>query len=331
MNSPLRAIMVPLDGSPLSQQALSVGMTIAQREQAALHLVVVAPPVSTFVGGTGPLADVLPPEIAFRDGFRRYLDAQADACRRLSPSLPVKCFVLDGPVAQSLAHHAHMHAIDLIVMTTHGWGGVKCFWFGSVTDGLIHSVPCPTLVLRPSIGTPGVGLHRILIALENDSDADALLEPALALGGLTVGARYTLFQGLELPPSLMLEELGIQDPTWVQRLEAAATGRLEHLAQRLRKRGISANARVTAEGDAGDQIRQFTRRAGYDLIVVGSRRHGLARVLFGSVSAKVVRGARHMVLVVPLAENEPPAYSHMDGAAHQSSQAAVREEAEANA
>ncbi len=334
MNSPLRAIMVPLDGSALSQEALSVGMTIAQREHAALHLVTVSPPISTFSGDTGPLADVLPPEIAFREGFRRYLDGQAGACRRRAPSLPVKCFVLEGPVARSLAHHADSYDIDLIVMTTHGWGGLKRFWLGSVADGLIHLAPCPTLVLRPSVGTPAMELHRILIALESESDADALLEPALALGSLTVGTRYTLLQVLQLPPSFMLEELGLQDPVsdgWGQRLAAAAAGRLEHVVQRLRHRGVRAKAQVVVERAASDQILRLARGPGYDLIVVGSRRHGLARALFGSVSAKVVRGARHMVLVVPLEGNESPATSRAGAAARPLAPAVAPEEAEANA
>jgi nucleotide-binding universal stress UspA family protein len=306
VRSPLRTIMVPLDGSALAQQALPTAMHIARRERADVRLVMVAPPVSTFSGNAGQLSGVLPGEAALRASLRQYLDEQADSCRRIDASIRLSCIVLEGPTAPALAQHAAGVGVDLIVMTTHGWGGFKRFWLGSVTEALIHLAPCPTLVLPQTIGS-ATGLRRVLVALESERDADDLLQPALELGGMTSGTRYTLLQVIQLKPSSLLRLLGVPAATtadWVQRMADECAGQLEHIAQRLRHRGICADWHMVIERDASEQILRLAKQPEYDLIVVGTRGHGLERLLFGSVSTKVVRGAQDMVLVVPLEMND---------------------------
>jgi nucleotide-binding universal stress UspA family protein len=157
--------------------------------------------------------------------------------------------------------------------------------------------------MRPTRGAPAFGLHRILVALESADDADALLEPALALGNVVEGAHYTLLQVVQLQPPLLLRIAGIPDRTvrdWVGQIADEAECRLTRFASRLRHRGITADARVVVERGASEQILTAARRSGCDLIVVGTRATGLERAAFGSVSDKVVRGATPMVLVVPL-------------------------------
>jgi nucleotide-binding universal stress UspA family protein len=303
MRSPLRSLMVPLDGSPLSQQALGIAAGIARREAAALHLVTAIAPRSTLPIEAGSSVPDYAVEQAVHDGFRRYLDDQAEAVRRREPGVPVSCSVLDGPVVGALAQHARYEDIDLIVMTTHGWGGLKRLWLGSVAQALVHRVPCPTLLLRPTPEAPGFGLHRILVALESADDADAMLEAALALGALVDGAHYTLLQVVQLQPPLLLRIAGIPGSTvrdWVAAAAREAAGRLEAAAFRLRHRGIAADAHVVVERGAGEQILGFAKRAGADLIVMGTRTSRLERAVFGSVADKVVRGTSPPVLVVPI-------------------------------
>jgi nucleotide-binding universal stress UspA family protein len=303
MKSPLRRVMVPLDGSPLSQQALSIGAGIARREGAALHLVTVIAPLAALPTESGAFAHDYAVEQALHDGVRGYLDEQAVAVRRQEPEVPVTCSVLDGGIAGTLAQYARNEDIDLIVMTTHGWGGLKRLWLGSVAQALVHRARCPTLLMRPSHDAPGFGLHRILVALESADDADVLLEPALALGSLVEGAHYSLLQVVQLQPPLLLRIAGIPDRSarhWGGQIAEEAGRRLERVASRLRHRGISADARSLAERDAGEQILTLARGSGCDLIVVGTRVTGLERAMFGSVADKVMRGAPQMVLVVPM-------------------------------
>jgi nucleotide-binding universal stress UspA family protein len=302
-------VLVPLDGSPLSQQALGIGAGIARRESASLHLVTVIPPLSMSPTEAGSFGHDYTVEQALHEGFRRYLDAQAEAVRQQTPGVPVTCRVLDGRVARTVAEYAREEDIDLIVMTTHGWGGLKRLWLGSIAQALVHRVHCPTLLMRPTRNAQAFALHRILVALESADDADVLLEPALALGTLVEGAHYTLLQVVQLQPPLLLRIAGIPDRTvrdWVGQIAVEAECRLARVASRLRHRGITADARVVVERGAGEQILSLARRSGCDLIVVGTRATGLERAMFGSVADKVVRGATQLVLVVPMRVEATP-------------------------
>jgi nucleotide-binding universal stress UspA family protein len=314
--------MVPLDGSPQSQQALGIGAGIARREGADLHLVSVIAPSSSLPTEAGSSSYDFTVEQALHQGFRRYLDEQAEAVRKLKPGLSVFCTVLDGSIADALAQYAGNEDIDLIVMTTHGWGRLKRLWLGSVAQSLVHRVHCPTLLMRPTNQAPSFGLHRSLVALGSAADADAMLEPALALGGLVEGAHYTLLEVIELEPPRLLRLAGIPDRTmrdWVGEIAEEADRRLDRVASRLRHRGITADARVLVEHGAGEQIVRFARRSGCDLIVVGTSATGLERAVFGSVADKVVRGATQMVLVVPI-----PRESKRDAAKGQEARALAR-------
>jgi nucleotide-binding universal stress UspA family protein len=53
-------------------------------------------------------------------------------------------------VAEKITHYAQSHAIQLIVMATHGRTGLAHFWLGSITEEVIRSASCPVLVIRPT-------------------------------------------------------------------------------------------------------------------------------------------------------------------------------------
>ena len=297
--------MVPLDGSAVAQQALPMAMHIARRERADVRLVIVAPPVSTFSGDAGPLSDILPGSGPPRQSetLPRRAGGLMSSDRRVH-SLEPDCARWSNGSSNCSARRRRGRRPD---RNDDAWlGGFKRFWLGSVTEALIHLAPCPTLVLPQTIGAT-TSLRRVLVALESERDADDLLQPALEIGGMTSGTRYTLLQVIQLKPSSLLRLLGVPAATtadWVQRMADECAGQLEHIAQRLRHRGICTDWHMVIERDASEQILRLAKQPEYDLIVVGIRGHGLERMLFGSVSTKVVRGAQDMVLVVPLEMND---------------------------
>jgi len=301
--------MVPLDGSPASEQGLVIGAALARHAAAGLHLVTVKPPVSS-VYAHGIAGDGKSAERALREGFRHYLEQQADVVRGGGGVNQVSCVVLDGLASRALAEYARTHEVDLIVMTTHGWGGLKRLWLGSVADELMRRLPCPMILMHPASAPAAIGFHRILVALESTESPGAILDAALELADPVAGTHYTLLHVIEPQVPLLLRLAGIPARTantWVREAADAAGGRLEHLAQRLRRLGIVADARVLIGRGTGEQIVTFARRAKCDLIAVGTRgAHGVERTIFGSVADKVMRGATQMVLVVPVGPEAPP-------------------------
>src|SRR5687767_6433867 len=130
-----RTIFVPLDGSDFSEHALPLACMLAHTSGAALHLVHVHTPVVYPSMRTAPLInETLDDESRQRE--RSYLEAVQE---RLSSTSDVKTMrvLLDGPVIDALSDYAATNDIDLVVMTTHGRGGITRLWMGSVADSLV--------------------------------------------------------------------------------------------------------------------------------------------------------------------------------------------------
>ena len=84
---------------------------------------------------------------AQRDRIQRYLDEVADDMA--SAGLNVTKAIEDGSAADTIVDYAGAAGIDLIIMSTHGRGGVRRFLVGSVTDKVIRSTNLPVLVIHP--------------------------------------------------------------------------------------------------------------------------------------------------------------------------------------
>ena len=66
---------------------------------------------------------------------------------RIPGSIQKEKRILFGRPAESIAGAAVEEDIDLIVMATHGHGGIKRFFFGSVTERVVRQADCPVLVV----------------------------------------------------------------------------------------------------------------------------------------------------------------------------------------
>jgi nucleotide-binding universal stress UspA family protein len=142
------------------------------------------------------------------------------------------------------------------------------------------------------------------VALDGSPESEGVVEPTVALGSLARDAHYTLVQVVE-PPVAPITRTAMQParlrPHWREYQENSARSYLEHVAERLRARGLAVTTQVLSARGVGEQIVEFARAAGADLVAVGTHgSRGLERMLLGSVADKVVRGATQPVLVVPV-------------------------------
>jgi nucleotide-binding universal stress UspA family protein len=124
---PYRTICVPLDGSPLAEQALATAQPIAARIGATLLLVCVV---------TGD-------DIA---EARKYLEGVAERLR--ANRFDVQTRVVEGIPADQIIYVAQTEHADLIVMATHGRTGLRQIWLGSVATKVVHSAELPVLLVR---------------------------------------------------------------------------------------------------------------------------------------------------------------------------------------
>jgi nucleotide-binding universal stress UspA family protein len=299
-----RNLLVPLDGSPFSEQALPFACSIAQRSGASLHLAHVhALNDPIFIEGM-PVIDADLHTLG-REHERAYLAQVRD---RLSSAekLSIICANPDnaGSIAGTLADYVVANQIDLVVMTTHGRGGLARAWLGSVADALVRCSLAPLLLLRPGKREPDVEqtaqFRRILIPLDGSALSEQILEPAVELGGMAQ-AEYTLLRVAEpfvLTSYAPLAQVSRLDEHLTQEGVAEARHYVERVAADLRTAGQTVYIRAVLAEQPAVAILDEARREEADLIAMTTHgRSGLTRLLLGSVADKVLRGSALPVLV----------------------------------
>lgn len=139
-------ILVPLDGSDLAEAALRHAEALALQFGAAVVLLrVIISPYSIVapdlvLAGTDPDLDQLAAHA------EQYLRAIASEFRR--KGIPVQATLTEGPVAEAILNHAEALDVHLIVMSTHGRGGVSRWVYGSVAERVLQGATCPVLLIR---------------------------------------------------------------------------------------------------------------------------------------------------------------------------------------
>ena len=139
------SILVPLDGSARSERALPVALGLAKRSDARVELFHAHdfPPAAT---GAPAFETRFDHEAAARMGVS--LDALA---RRLTldTGLDVRVVMRSGPADTSVVDYSATSGTDLIVIATHGHGGLGRMWLGSVATDVVRQASVPVLLIRP--------------------------------------------------------------------------------------------------------------------------------------------------------------------------------------
>jgi nucleotide-binding universal stress UspA family protein len=140
-----RRLLVPLDGSTLAEEALPHALNLARRSGGELVLLRVIVSPYAIVAPDLVLAGTDPNLPELNQQAQQYLDALAV---RLSGDASVRAIVCEGPVAEAILEHAVALDVDLIVMSTHGRGGVSRWVYGSVAERVLQGSVCPVLLIR---------------------------------------------------------------------------------------------------------------------------------------------------------------------------------------
>ena len=146
-----KMIMAPTDGSGFDREAIRLALRIAERSRAKVRLVRVHCTGAFFGMESGPEAATVSLKVLEqeRDRILDELHDLAAECRKTSDA-EIEVSLEDGPVPDALHAYAKRNKVDLIVMSSHGRGGIARLWLGSVTDSLVRRTTIPVLVVKPS-------------------------------------------------------------------------------------------------------------------------------------------------------------------------------------
>lgn len=313
-------ILVPLDGSSLSEEALPHAVALAHTNGAAITLLRVVSSPITVAPTVWPVSQ---DHLVWKYGNEEVKGAQsymAEVAKALeSQGLIVRVETLEGDPATEIVRYAEQHpGVQFIAMSTHGRSGLERLLFGSVAERVLHASPVPLLLVKPyaihSEPHKGAEYRQILLPLDGSPFAEQAIEYAEKLA-LATGATLTLVSAVnhpEYPPAFAEGvTLAVEPMLWEDHFAWVAQY-IQKTADRLRASGITVLTHVLHE-QPSEAILEEARISNADLIVMATHgRSGLPRLWMGSVALKVVKKAEVPVLLVRARQRvkEPVKASH---------------------
>lgn len=144
------SILVPIDFSIHSKNALKYAVPLAEKFKASLHLVYVVEP-TIYPADLGFGQVVLPgveEELREKGGEELQTLMEKEIGGRVKSS----CAVRTGNPHQEILREAEELGVAMIVVATHGHSGVEHMLFGSTADRVVRNAKCPVLTVRPEGG-----------------------------------------------------------------------------------------------------------------------------------------------------------------------------------
>lgn len=306
-------VLVPLDGSALAAQVLPYAGLVAKSTGATVVLLRVVNPypgelvregISIYrendeQGAAVPSAadweDVLS---RINSDAQAYLDEMAGTLR--SDGVTVETVVKDGDPADCILEEADKDAGTLIAMSTHGRSGVGRWVLGSVTDKIVRGGRHPMLVTRAHEG----GAHpvnRVVLSLDG-SELSEQAQPHAVEMAKALGVGVTVLRAVSLNPygDAFTEYAPINTTRDLAGdLEADAQTYVAAKVEEIQSAGLSDVGGSVVTGYPASVILDEVGDAGEKLVTMATHgRAGMARLLLGSVTDRVVRHSAGPVFVV---------------------------------
>jgi len=144
-----RPILFATDGSPSAEDAQREEFGLAERLDAPLLVVSVVHAAFPAVGYAGyGYANIV---VELTEAEHHRVTALLASVAESAEAEGVRCSTVaaDGFAVEEICRVAGEYDVQLIVVGSHGWNAAKRFLSGSVSTGLVHTAPCPVLVVRP--------------------------------------------------------------------------------------------------------------------------------------------------------------------------------------
>jgi len=296
---------VPLDGSRLAETALPAAAFLAKLFEAEVTLI-------HLVERRAPAAVHSERHLTEPDEAQDYLRQVAQRAFPTDSRVGSHVHTAEvSDVARGLVAHAAELQIDLIVMCSHGRGGLRDLLYGSIAQQVVSQGATPVLLVRPGPDgeAPPFAGRLLLVPLDGDPEHEVGLPLARQLASATGGALHLLvvIRGLgslktdeELATALLMP---LATNALLDLSETQAASYLAGLLSQLQTAGLAVTGEV-ARGDPVHYVRAAAQRTGADLIVLATHgKSGLAALGSGSVAPRLSGQSHAPLLLVPL----PPA------------------------
>jgi len=303
-------ILVATDGSPAAHKALDLVAGLGWPKGSTIRILEVIETEARAFGVWPVLGLADADDLESR--VLHHASATVSASER---HLGGRDFAVEGRVtrgrpATEIVEEARRFGADLVVLGSRGHGTIEAMVLGSVSAEVVERARVPVLVVRG----PEPRLEHVLVAWDHSPAARAAADllgrwPVFGPASIRVlsvadlGAAW--WAGFPPPGAA---ESGAAYLAAAEESRRAHVAMAHELAEELRVAGRTATG-ISSEGQPGAEIIDAAAEWPADLVVMGTHaRHGLSRLLLGSVARNVVLHAGCSVLVAPA----PTAVSHAD-------------------
>ncbi len=146
----IQRVLITLDGSHLAEQALSLGLAVAQKLAAEVTLLQVEEDVKVAPSIASKWLERA--EATEERISERLVTDAATYLQQVAAKVGggVKTAVLPGPVVSSIINYIEANHTDLVVMATHGFAGLSRWDYGHVTEKIMRGADTSLLITRPA-------------------------------------------------------------------------------------------------------------------------------------------------------------------------------------
>lgn len=324
-----KRILVPLDGSSYAERALPHAEEFARMFGSTIVLLRVLDPASQ---QDKPLpVDPLNWQIR-KSEAEQYLSSVAQKIQeRLNTLIPpekdtnlenklVEYAFREGKTAENIVNFAHENNIDLVVICTHGLGGLSRWNISSVTQKVINLIYLPVLMVRayaqPAQENDKIYYQRILFPFDNSRRAECALSTAVKFSNVSYSSLNSDLiekNSDKLQPTFILTtiikhpELPIQEPfppetkkvldELIQLSHQSAQNYLENIKEQMS--AVNCEIRIMEDNNIVAALSKIAEEEKIDLIVLcahGSTGH--SHCPYGGVSRSLLEDGSTAVLVI---------------------------------
>jgi nucleotide-binding universal stress UspA family protein len=145
-------ILVPVDFSEFTNDILGYATEIAGKFGSVIHLIHVIPNMDYFT----PYESFMAAEnmVTVQKGIETEVQRDLEEVAKKIVGIPVTKAVRTGVSFIEIIDYVKSEHIDLVIMATHGRGGLEHIIIGSVAEKVLRKSPCPVLTIRPAKRQP---------------------------------------------------------------------------------------------------------------------------------------------------------------------------------
>jgi len=297
-------VVLPLDGSQLAEMAIPMAARIAGGEGEPVGGTVILLGVPEVYGlepswHSGATIDagapMVPADQLMADARAKtelYLTSVAGHLAELGVRSEI--VVADVDPERAIVDAAAERGATMVVMASHGWGGVAAVALGSTTDKVLRSSTVPVLVVRSGAEHVDPRLDHLMVALDGSPGSEVVLEPMRDLA-LDLGSALTLVH-VVVEPTIAPETAALLEAE--SKHVADMRRYLGAIVTDLRLDGIDARRELLAGADPAEVLLERQARGDVDLLGLTSRApEGWPKLSVPSVTDRVLHGAHAPVLV----------------------------------